>query len=202
MKPQSRSADSGVRWILEPVLPLLRVILIGLMLSGVVMVGFGVKMLVDTRSFLATAHAARGVVVRVDKYDSTESGGSGSGQHPRHVTHYLPFVEFAAVDKQVAQFRADDGSLRVGDSVGVLYDPANLRNARLDNWGNHWSGVGLAGGGLATLVVSGVLYLLVRRWQRGDQGAIGGRAPARSRVPSDRLRQRALRRAPPRRPLP
>jgi hypothetical protein len=52
------------------------------MLLGVVMVGFGVKMLVDTRRFLATAEVAKGVVVRVDKSVSTEWPGSGNNRHP------------------------------------------------------------------------------------------------------------------------
>jgi hypothetical protein len=34
----------------------------------------------------------------------------------------------------VAQFQADDGSLRVGDSVKLVYDPASPQHARLDKW--------------------------------------------------------------------
>ncbi|HEY3023163.1 MAG TPA: DUF3592 domain-containing protein [Actinomycetota bacterium] len=140
----------------------LQLLLIGLMLLGVVMVGFGVKMLVDTRRFLATAEVAKGVVVRVDKSVSTEWPGSGNNRHPVHVTHNYPVVEFVTAREQVAQFQADNGSLRVGDSVRLLYDPANPRNARLDNWGNRWAGfLALTGAGLAILVVNGLVYLIL-----------------------------------------
>jgi hypothetical protein len=145
--------------------PGMRVVLIALMLLGVVLVGVGVKMLVDTRRFLATAEPAKGVVVRVDKRVVSERVGSGDNAHWADVTRYFPIVEFRTAYEQVAQFQADDGSLRVGDSVNVVYDPANPRHARLDKWGNRWSGpFALWGAGLGMLVISGAIYLLLRPW--------------------------------------
>ena len=160
MRPRSSQVDGkGV--------DVLQLVLIGLMLFGVVLVGVGVKLLVDTRRFLPTAEPAEGVVVRVDKSVSTEVRGSGNRTRSVEVTHYFPFVEFVTARGQVAQFQADDGSLRVGDSVRLLYDPANPRNARLDNWGNRWAGpLALWGAGLAILGVSGAIYLWLRPWGR------------------------------------
>ena len=148
-------------------LPGMRVVLIALMLVGVVLVGFGVKLLVDTRRFLATAEPAKGVVVRVDKRVETEWVGGGDRRRPVDVTRNYPFVEFVTARAQVARFQADDGSLRVGDSVDLVYDPVNPRHARLDKWGNRWAGpLALWGAGLVILVISGAIYLLLRPWGR------------------------------------
>jgi Protein of unknown function (DUF3592) len=147
--------------------PGMRVVLIALMLLGVVLVGFGVKLRLDTRRFLATAEPAMGVVVRVDKRVTHERVGAGERAHWADVTRYYPFVEFRTAHGQVAQFQADDGSLRVGDSVNVVYDPANPRKARLDKWGNRWAGpLAFWGAGLAILVMSGATYLLLQAWGR------------------------------------
>jgi hypothetical protein len=74
-------------------------------LVGVVLVGFGVKMLVDTRRFLATAEPAGGVVVRVDERVTRERVGSGENEHWADVTRRYPFVEFRSARGQVAQFQ-------------------------------------------------------------------------------------------------
>ena len=96
----------------------LQLVLIGLMLFGVVLVGVGVKLLVDTRRFLPTAESAEGVVVRVDKSVSTERcGDRAAARAPSPGDSYFPFVQSGTARGQVAQFQADDGSLRVGDSV-------------------------------------------------------------------------------------
>jgi hypothetical protein len=165
-KPRSRRGGLSVTTSLTVrTVPGMRVVLIGLMLLGVVLVGFGVKMLVDTRRFLATAEPAEGVVVRVDKRVERERVGSGDNAHWANVTRYYPFVEFRTAREQVAQFQADDGSLQVGDSVNLVYDPANPRHARLDKWGNRWAGpLAFWGAGIAILVISGAIYLLLRPW--------------------------------------
>jgi hypothetical protein len=168
MRPRSRRGGLNVTTSLTVrTVPGMRAILIGLMLLGVVLVGFGFKMLADTRRFLATAEPAEGVVVRVERRVSRERVGSGDNAHWANVTRYYPFVEFRTVREQVAQFQADDGSLRVGDSVRVVYDPANPRNARLDKWGNRWAEpLALWGAGLGILVMAGAMYLLLGPWGR------------------------------------
>ena len=155
MKPRFRGEDLSV----------LRVVLIAMMLLGVVLVGFGFKMRADTRRFLATAEPAKGVVVRVDEAVVSERRGSGDNAYWVDVTRRFPIVEFRTAYERAAQFQADDGSLRVGDSVNVVYDPANPRHARLDKWGNRWAGpLALWGAGLAIVAISGAVYLLERPW--------------------------------------
>jgi Protein of unknown function (DUF3592) len=146
-------------------LSVLRVVLIAMMLLGVVLVGFGFKVRADTRRFLATAVPAKGIVVRVDEAVVRERRGSGDDARWVDVTRRFPIVEFRTAYEQVARFQADDGSLRVGDSVNVVYDPANPRHARLDKWGNRWAGpLALWGAGLAIVAMSGAVYLLLRPW--------------------------------------
>jgi Protein of unknown function (DUF3592) len=159
-----RSVTAGWR---VPSVTGLGLVLIGLMLLGGILVGFGFKMLADTRRFLATAEPAKGVVVRVDKRVRSERVGSGDSAHWANVTRNFPIVEFRTSREQVAQFQADDGSLRVGDSVGLVYDPANPRKARLDKWGNRWAGpLAFWGAGLALVVMASATYLLSRAWGR------------------------------------
>jgi len=168
MKPRSGRGGLNVTTSLTVrTVPGMRVVLIALMLLGVVLVGFGFKMLADTRRFLATAEPAKGVVVRVDKRVERERVGAGDNAHWANVTRHYPFVEFRTAREQVAQFQADDGSLRVGDSVRLVYDPANPRNARLDKWGNRWAGpLAFWGAGLVILVMAGATYLLLGPWGR------------------------------------
>jgi Protein of unknown function (DUF3592) len=168
MKPRSGRGRLNVTTRLTVrTVPGMRVVLIGLMLLGVVLVGFGFKMLADTRRFLATAEPAGGVVVRVDERVERERVGAGDNERWADVTRRYPFVEFRTGRGQVAQFQADDGSLQVGDSVRLVYDPANPRNARLDKWGNRWAGpLALWGAGLVILVMAGATYRLLGPWGR------------------------------------
>jgi hypothetical protein len=102
-------------------------------------VGFGVKQLVDTRQFLATAAAADGVIVGT--YPAERSVDTG-GEHGPSVTRivHLPVVRFTTADDEVVRFRSgtDAAGSRVGASVRVLYDPANPRDARVDLWLARW----------------------------------------------------------------
>jgi hypothetical protein len=122
----------------------------------------------DSRRFLATAEPATGIVVRVEERVSRERIGSGENAYWTNVTRYFPFVEFRTAREQVVQFQADDGSLRVGESVRVVYDPANPRTVRLDKWGNRWAGpLAFGGGGVVLFVINGAVYLLLPPW--GEQ---------------------------------
>src|SRR5262249_48356994 len=70
-------------------------------------------------------------------------------------------------------FQFDNGSSldngREGESVRLLYDPANPSHARLDTGKGPWDdGFAPTATGLSFIVGSSVLYLLLRRrWRRG-----------------------------------
>jgi hypothetical protein len=191
MKPGLRRGGLSVRTSLTVrQVPGMRIVLIALMLLGVGLVGVGVKMLADTRRFLATAEPGKGVVVRVDKRVERERVGSGDNAHWANVTRSYAFVEFRTARGQVAQFQADDGSLRVGDSVNLVYDPANPPHARLDKWGNRWAGpLALWGAGLGILVVSGAVYLWYVHGASGPRQDRWKPSAGRGRLPGRRLRR-------------
>lgn len=135
MKPLWPAAQEGPkRERLEECV--IRIVLVVLgVLVGAVSVGVGVKALVDSQHFLATAATANGVVVGVAKVRE-ESSDDGE------VTNYYPVVQFATAREQVVQFRGDPNNppdeYRVGDPVRVLYDPANPRHAKFDTWNERW----------------------------------------------------------------
>jgi hypothetical protein len=131
-----------------------RTILIGaLILLNVMMLGGGLKVLLDGRRFLATAAEARGV------------------------------VEFVTAREQVVRYQPPMGSnppdYRVGGPLTVLYDPANPQHVVLDTWDELWKeGVILLAVGLVLTVISVAVYLVLRsdraaRWL--DRGSSGGR---------------------------
>jgi hypothetical protein len=74
------------------------------------------------------------------------------------------------------QFQSDEGATRpayrVGDTVEVLCDPANPRNARLDTWSSRWGlaticpGLGAFGLGVCELVRRLTGTRLLRRASR------------------------------------
>jgi hypothetical protein len=157
-----------------------RTILIGaLILLNVMMLGGGLKVLLDGRRFLATAAQAHGVVVdlaEVREYDSDAGAG-------HQVTRLYPVVEFVTAREQVVRYQPPMGSnppdYRVGGPLRVLYDPANPQHVVLDTWDELWKeGVILLAVGLVLTVISVAVYLLLRsdraaRWL--DRGSPGGR---------------------------
>jgi len=188
MKPQS--------WQVFPTLrgfgTVVRVAPIVLMLVGGGLVGLGVKVLVDTQRFVAKAAGAKGVVVDVREEVRSERRGSGDNEHYVDVTYYYPVVRFLTAREQVVQFQGDDGSLRVGDSVRVLYDPANPRDVRLDSWPSRWgAGTVPIAIGLVLIVVTAALYRRARSRGRAAQRVTGQhRQPPPARLPGGRRGRR------------
>lgn len=141
--------------------PVARVVLIVLILVGAVMVGIGVKALLDGRRFIAAAVEASGVVVEianVREYDSDLE---------RDVTRPYPVVEFVTAREQVVRYQPPVGSnppdYRLGGPLKVLYDPADPQHAVLDTWDDVWKmGVVFVSVGLLLMVFNGVMYLVVR----------------------------------------
>ncbi|MGY4771627.1 DUF3592 domain-containing protein [Kribbella sp. CWNU-51] len=153
-------------------------ILVGFMLVGAVLLGLGVTEIVTTRQFLATASAADDVVVRVDT--TTDKEGD---------SYYHPVVRFITAGGRVVQYTdsVGDGSPRahrVGESVRVLYDPANPQEAQLDTWSNRWLGptieIGLAVAFLSISIVFLVPMLVSRKSPR-DRTRQSGKASGRGR---------------------
>jgi hypothetical protein len=119
------------------------VVLIILLLVGIFLLGIGVKGLVDSWRFLANAGGANGVVVDVAEVVRRVERGSGDRTYYENVTFFHPVVQFVTAREQVVRFQASEGhekrsTYQVGNSVRILYDPANPRDARLDTWFSRW----------------------------------------------------------------
>ncbi len=154
-----------LRWPVGRAIPLrwavARVVLILLILFGAVMVGIGVKALLDGRRFMATAVEARGVVVdvaEVREYDSDLE---------RDVIRPYPVVQFVTAREQVVRYQPPVGSnppdYRLGGPLKVLYDPADTQHVVLDTWDDVWKmGVVFVLVGLLLMVFNAAVYLLVR----------------------------------------
>ncbi|MDD5251573.1 MAG: DUF3592 domain-containing protein [Patescibacteria group bacterium] len=135
-------------------------------LIGLTMAGFGAKMAVDTRQFLAVASRTTGEVVDVEESQSDDS------------TTYHPVVEYSRPDGQMKRFRSSTGSNppshSIGDQVTVLYDVVSDRED-IDAFSDLWLGPIILGG-------MGLLFALVglallpralresryRRWLRAN----------------------------------
>jgi hypothetical protein len=144
----------------------LGIFLIGWMLLGVVLLGFGVKELVDSRAFSARAVGANARVVdvtRVVEHERRTSGGDNDNVYYVDVPYFYPVVEFVTAREQIVRFRPG-GSARayqVGDSVRILYDPANPPAARPDTNAGWWeTGAILIFIGLCFVVTGGAVYFL------------------------------------------
>jgi hypothetical protein len=150
----------------------LQAVLIGLLLVGGGLVGLGGLLLVDNQRFVAKAASATGVVINVREEVRYERVGSGDNERYENVSYFYPVVQFLTAREQLVKFEGNDGSLRVGRSVRVLYDPANPQDARLDSWPSRWgAGTVPLAIGLALLAIGAVLYRwfwLRRRTRRGS----------------------------------
>jgi hypothetical protein len=137
------------------------------LLAGGVLTGLGVKALVDSQRFLATAASADGVVVFVRTEIRWECHGQGSNERCGDHTYPHPTVRFVTAHEQVVEFEGDDGSLQLGDSAKVLYDPANPHNARLDSWPSRWGAAVVLGSvGLGLFAIAGTGLAVRHRHHR------------------------------------
>jgi hypothetical protein len=160
-------------WVVFPslrgVLIGVQVVLIVLMLGGAISLVVGVKALVDSQRFVAKATAANGVVVDVaEVVQRVEKRGPDGDWYYQDVTVFHPVLRFVTAGEQEVRFQASEGSddpfaYGVGDSIRVLYDPANPQAARLDTWGSRWGdSITLVAIGFGLLVIGGVISWLLR----------------------------------------
>ena len=93
---------------------------------GVGLLAIGTYLYMREAAFVRRAEHATGTVARL-VYVSGKNGGS-----------YLPIVDFQTRDGRTIEFRSNVSSNppshHEGESVGVLYDPANPQHASLDSF--------------------------------------------------------------------
>jgi Protein of unknown function (DUF3592) len=169
-----------------------QVILTVMMVAGAILLVVGVNALVDARLFVAKAAAANGTVVEVaETVQRVQKRSPGADWYDEDVTVFHPVVQFVTAREQPVRFQASEGSsdpfaYGVGDSIRILYDPANPQDARLDTWASRWGDsitLGVVGLGLVFLGGLG-LWLFrspgraARRAARQNQDANGGAGPA------------------------
>jgi hypothetical protein len=191
MKPRSWVVFPSLRGVLIAV----QIGLIVLMLAGAIALVVGGKALVDSRRFVATAVATNGVVVDVaGVVQHVQKRGPDGDWYYQDVTVFHPVVRFVTAREQELRFQASEGgndpfAYGVGDTIRVLYDPANPKAARLDTWSSRWGdSLTLVAIGLGLLVLGAVGYWLLRSrgpaarrrqvGHQGDQGAGDGAGQA------------------------
>jgi Protein of unknown function (DUF3592) len=188
MRPRSWVVFPSLRGVLVAG----QVVLTVMMVAGAICLVVGAKALVDARLFVAKAAAANGVVVDVaEAVERVQKRSPGGDWYYEDVTVFHPVVRFVTAREQAVRFKASEGSgdpfaYGVGDSIRVLYDPANPQAARLDTWASRWGdSVVLGMVGLALASLGGLGFWLfrspgraARRAARQNQDANGGAGPA------------------------
>ena len=174
MKPRSWVVFPSLRGVLMAV----QIALIVLMLGGAICLVAGVKALVDSQRFVAKATAANGVVVDVaEVVQQVQKRGPDGDWYYEDVTVFHPVLQYVTAGEQQVRFQASEGSddpfaYGVGDSIRVLYDPANPQAARLDTWGSRWGdSITLVAIGFGLLVIGGVISWLLRSPRRAARRA-------------------------------
>lgn len=113
---------------------ILKLVSWGLGAAGVVLLLAGFFLFESTRRFIAGADEAQGTVISLER--SRSSSGSGST--------YRPVVEFTASTGSRIEFTggvaSNPPSHRVGESVTVLYNPADPQSARIKSFVQLWFG--------------------------------------------------------------
>ncbi len=132
----------------------------GVCAVGLIFVAQGVITLARVRRFARRAVRTTGIVVDLARRWSDPGGPESTGSYL-----YFPIVRFGTADGQAVEFRSPTGtswrSRRVGQTVPVMYDPANPRDARIDTFmatsclpiGFTLFGVIFVAGGAAILLV-------------------------------------------------
>jgi hypothetical protein len=124
---------------------------IGLLLLAICTVNIS-----HTREFLAEAETATGTVIELVKRRSRDSDGYATD-------YYYPVVEFTAFNGDLYQFESQTGSsppsVQVGEAVEIIYDPENIKDARIRGFFSLWGFAFIFGlvGTIYILVGSGII---------------------------------------------
>ncbi len=131
---------------------------------GLIFVAQGLVMLTRARRFARRAVRTTGAVVDLARRWSNPGGPGSTGSYL-----YVPVVRFATADGQAVQFQSSTGtswrSRRVGQTVPVLYDPANPRDARIDTFlATGCLPVGFTVFGVLFVALGGAILLVMQWW--------------------------------------
>lgn len=106
-----------------------------LILTGLILCGFGFHLLLEQKYMASEGVSTEGRVVEMHSEYSSDSDGGGS-----YV--YYPVVEFKDMNDQAVIFRdrigSNPASFRIGETVDVLYDPANPGRSFIDRGAWNW----------------------------------------------------------------
>ncbi|MCC7118282.1 MAG: DUF3592 domain-containing protein [Anaerolineales bacterium] len=124
-------------------------------LVGGLLFVIGAFLFIRTRIFLGKAQETKGTVTQM-VYRRSSKGGGG----------YSPVYEFRTIDGQTITGRdnlsTNPPMFQVGQTIDVLYDPANPNNARIKKWMSlYFTSVLLCGMG-ATFGCTGLALLAGR----------------------------------------
>lgn len=105
-----------------------------LLLICIPFLSIGAYEAVSTQQQLNTFVATRGTVVDNSYYTTVNDGITSSA--------YQPVIEFTPADGKKTRFTDSIGSeppdYEVGDQVDVVYNPKNVKEARINSWERMW----------------------------------------------------------------
>jgi hypothetical protein len=110
-------------------------------LVGVLMLAGAWLLYQNTTKFIASASRAQGEVIELLRVESSRRNSSDT---------WRPLVHFKAPSGETIEFAPSSSSsppaYDKGESVGVFFDPADPKNARLDGFFDLWGGATIVGG--------------------------------------------------------
>lgn len=129
-------------------------LIIGIVFSlvGGLLALIGVFLFIRTRIFMNTAQEVKGTVVRM-VWSSDSEGGGG----------YSPVYQFRTIEGRVIEkqdsLSSNPPMFKEGQTIDVLYEPANPQNARIKKWMSLYfvsvllGGMGLIFGGIGVVLL-------------------------------------------------
>lgn len=121
-------------------------------LIGGVMALIAVFLFVRTRMFISNAQEVKGTVIRMMYSHSSEGGGG-----------YSPVYQFKTIEGRLVEkqdsLSSNPPMFTEGQTIDVLYEPANPENARIKKWMSLYflplllGGMGLIFGGIGVVLL-------------------------------------------------